>query len=379
MDDMDQEEQQKQFDLIWRRYPEKFNRTSTDWWFFLLLPKQAGGYGPSQAMFTLVSRAGDSFSFNHRSHAGLDRQVRGNGEGEHFPALAYGWYFDGRDMHENLVHHSSTAVLSPKGSIEAWTEAEDGKKLGGGIRSFGDKPFGLQAEFSDINGGIRFEAWGDPRSRTTAPGHVYDYNYKPAGFYVQSWRRLQFAGEVTHPNGTERLEGIGYFQRVNFNVPLFPWKWIYAAFEDGSIFSCTTPYIGPHLLRRGDRFFPGGLEKATLPIIKGAFFHWQDARETVVLNKVKVTPIAGDKYPTFTVECSSPAGDFIRFEIVPYTHLQILVDHPLMNGRWFSRFNYNEYPFRVANLEGVAGGRALDSKTLGQGFGNCEYTWGLGL
>jgi hypothetical protein len=92
-----------------------------------------------------------------------------------------------------------------------------------------------------------------------------------------------------------------------------------------------------------------------------------------------VTRFPGDEYPDFTVECSAPTGDFIRFEVVPHSHLQYLLERPILRGRKLSYFNYNEYPFRVANLEGVINGKRIDKQTLGEGFGNCEYTWGLFL
>ena len=251
--------------------------------------------------------------------------------------------------------------------------------LGGEFKANGDKPFGISGAFQGREGGIRFDAWGDPGSNTTSPGYVYDYDVKLAGFHVVSWRHLNFVGEVTYPGGTETWEGIGYFQRVIFDVPLFPWRWVWAAFADGSVFSTTIAYAGPQLVRRSDRFYSDGLENAILPVNDAGFFHPNGASEAVHFNKAKVTRIPGGKYPGFTVACSAPGGDFIRFEVVPHSHLQYLLERPILRGRRLSYFNYNEYPFRVANLEGVINGKALDPQSLGEGFGNCEYTWGLFL
>jgi hypothetical protein len=33
----------------------------------------------------------------------------------------------------------------------------------------------------------------------------------------------------------------------------------------------------------------------------------------------------------------------------------------------------------MAELEGVISGKMIDPQALGEGFGNCEYTWGLFL
>jgi hypothetical protein len=374
---MTKENQQNGFDLIWQRYPERNIRSSSVWWYIMLLPKQAEGYGPKQAMFSLNCMAGDSFSVNGQDHAGFDRQITLVGDEEHLNTTALGWYFDGREKHKNLIHQGSPAVLSPEGSITAWTTSDDGKKVGGEFRTFGDKPFGIRGEFVGTNGAAHFEVWGDPESATGSPGYVYDHDYKVAGFHVVSWRHLNFTGEITHPNGTDSLEGIGYFQRVCFNIPLFPWKWVWVAFADGSIFSCTIPYAGLQFLRRRDQFYSDAVERATLPIINGSFFRWAGARDEVVFDKVKVTPSSGDEFPSFAVEARSAAGNFISFEIVPYSHLQYLLRRPILGGRVRSCFNYNEYPFRAAKLEGVIDGKVLSRAAVGEGFGNCEYTWGL--
>lgn len=343
----------------------------------MLMPKQAEGYGPKQAMFSLVSMAGDSFTINDQKHPGFDRRIAMVGDEEYLNTIALGWFFDGQKTHKNLISHSSRAVLSPKGFIKAWTEGENGKKLGGEFRANGEKPFGILGEFSGINGGARFEAWGDPGSDTTSPGYVFDYDFKLVGFHVVSWRHLNFVGEITYPGGTEVVEGVGYFQRVIFDIPLFPWRWVWAAFEDGSVFSCTVAYAGLHMFRRKDRLYPGRLENAVLPINNAGFFHRQGAGESVNFNRAIVTRTAGDSYPGFTVNCSSPTGDFIRFEVVPHSHMQYLLKRPILRGRWHSYFNYNEYPFRVARLQGVIDGKVIDQQSLGEGFGNCEYTWGL--
>ncbi len=343
----------------------------------MLMPKQAEGYGPKQAMFSLISMAGDTYQVNHVKHRGFDRRITLAGEEEHLHTAALGWYFDGQEKHKNLVHEEAPAVLSPQGSIKGWGEAEDGRRLGGEFSAHGDKPFGLHGEFVGRNGGANFEAWGDPYSNCTSPGFVYDYDYKVGGFHIVSWRHLRFAGEFTSPKGTESVEGIGYFQRVCFNVPLFPWKWIWTSFADGSIFSTTIPYAGLQLFRRRDRLYPDALERATLPAVNGGFFHPAGARDPVNFTKSSVTPTAGDPFPSFAVECSSPAGDFIRFQVAPYSHLQYLLHRPILRGMADSCFNYNEFPFRVTNLEGRINGKTINSQVVGEGFGNCEYTWGL--
>ncbi|MFN2191031.1 MAG: hypothetical protein ACK2UG_01635 [Candidatus Promineifilaceae bacterium] len=372
--------QREGFDLIWRRFPERQIKSSSVWWYVMLMPKQAEGYGPKQAMFSLNCMAGDTFTVNERRHPGFNRTPHMVGEDEHLNTVALGWYFDGQKTYKKLVHDSAPAVLSPNGSISGWKEGKDGRRYGGSFRAYGDKPFGMLGEFyGSGGGGVRFEAWGDPSSDTTSPGYVYDYDFKLAGFHVVSWRNMHFVGEITSPSGSEFVEGIGYFQRVIFDVPLFPWRWVFAAFADGSVFSCTIAYAGLHMLRRKDDVYRAPLEDAFLPINNAGFFHPKGADEAVHFTKAKVTRHSGDPYPAFSVECSNDEGDFMRFQAVPHSHLQYILTRPFFGGRWNSKFNYNEYPFRMAELEGVINGKMIDPQALGEGFGNCEYTWGLFL
>jgi hypothetical protein len=44
-----------------------------------------------------------------------------------------------------------------------------------------------------------------------------------------------------------------------------------------------------------------------------------------------------------------------------------------------THWSYNEYMFRMANLNGRIAGQPINAATMGQGFGNLEYSWGLGL
>jgi hypothetical protein len=366
------------FDLIWRRFPERQVKSSSVWWFFLLLPKQDCGYGPKQAMFALLSAAGDSYTLNHKKQLGLGPLPKMEGNVERFSATAQGWFFDGREMHRDIVNESCRAVLSPRGFIKAWTRKRNGQMAGGEFRSFGDKPFGILGEFAGDGGSARFEAWGSSSSNTTAPAYVYDHDGLFGGYHMVTWRRLHFAGEISHAKGAESIEGIGYFQRICLNVPLFPWKWIWATFEDESIFSCSIPYLGLQLFRRRDGFFPNRMEQATIALRSGGYFCRGDDLKTIEFNKARVTPIVGENYPRFAVECCSEEGDFIRYDAIPYSHAQMLLDRPFLGNLLHTHFNYNEYPFRIANLEGEIAGKILDRERLGNGFGNCEYTWGLG-
>jgi hypothetical protein len=241
-----------------------------------------------------------------------------------------------------------------------------------------DRPFATRAFFRGEGSEARFEVWGDAVSEMTSPA-IFERQSIFGGANVLAWRHLAFEGEFSTPAGTERLEGVGYFQRICLNILPFPWKWVLARFGDGSFFSCFIPYLGPHLLRRGDWFFPNRIENLTLPLQESAYYCQGDSWRTAVFSQVSVKPILGGaSYPQFLVSTAAENGDFLRFRAVPYTHTQMLMERPLL-GPVSSVYNYNEYLFAIEDLTGSIDGRHINLSLLGPGYGNCEYSWGLGV
>jgi hypothetical protein len=368
------------FDLIWNQLPEWQNRHSSTWWFFLLSPRQAEGYGPKQMMFSLATRAGNPIAINGVPQPGLDLRRPTNGAREQFNTMAVGWVHDGNRMHDNLVNQPVVATLAREGLVGGWAETADGRCHGGELRAEPSLPSGINAHFVGEGGSARFTVWADDPARLTSPAETVKLRTPFGGCNSIGWQRLSFRGEFDYPGCRESLEGIGYFQRVCLNFPTFPWKWIWAAFEDKSIFSGFVPYIGLNLLRRGDWFFPHRLEKMALPIKVSSYFAWGDSLAVVQFDRIRVALTSLDReFPEFMVECRSAAGDVLRYRIEPYGHARLTLDRRLLGGLWRSGFNYNEYMFRIRDLTGQVGGRPVNSSTVGNGFGNIEYTWGLGV
>ncbi|MCL4870271.1 MAG: hypothetical protein KJ063_15005 [Anaerolineae bacterium] len=367
------------FDRIWTQLRHLQNRHSSSWWFFLLFPRQKDGFGPKQMMFALVSRAGQTVEISHVPHPGLVLHPSANGGVDRFNTFAVGWINDGQTVHEKIVHHPATAQLSPDGALHAWGENGDAAAHGGSLQTIPDKPFGIEAQFRGERGAAHFQVWGDPAYPLTGPIES-DVQTFWGGANVVYWPHLRFAGEFHSPAGSEWLEGIGYFQRVCLNFPAFPWKWIWATFADESIFSAFVPYVGPHLLRRGHWFFPHWLERAAASIKPSAYFAHGGSWYPVEFEQTQVSILPARRgHPHFAVRCQAKNGDFIQYRLEPHAHTGFLLDRPRLGGWWRSRFNYNEYLFQIQELSGRIFGKPLKPQSLGSGFGNLEYTWGLGI
>jgi hypothetical protein len=359
--------------------PNLQNDMSSSWWFFLLLPKQAQGYGPKQMMFTLASRVGDDVHIKGVWHKGFSTKRKIENGIDRFNTIALGWIHDGETYHGDIVRHPARAELSKEGYIRAWSEQENGQKYGGEICAAPERPLALRAYFNGPKGSAAFDVWGSMDSRYTYPEIAVDLKTPLGGANMIAWRRASFAGEFTSPSGTEHLEGLTYFQRVSLNFPPFPWYWIWAMLEDGSLFSAYVPYLGLNFFRRQYRFYSPRLEQTGLTLHSGAFLDIPGQSEVKQFNKCRVTPIPNGTHPTFTVKAEAPDGDFISFQIEPYGHTRIPMKRKLLRRTIETHYDYNEYIFRMNQLNGRVGSHLINAQTAGSGYGSLEYTWGLGL
>ena len=375
-------ENQRVYDLIWSQMPHMQKPTSSSWWFFILFPKEAEGYGPRQMMFSIASRVGETISINGSMLPGIDLKRKIVDGVDIFDAIATGWYCDGEQVYDEFVEQTAVTTLSEHdGFIKCWADKSDGTQHGYEISRSINRPLALTAKIRGAKGTAEFEAWGDLDSLDSSPHESLNINTPLGGTHFIAWRRMNFEGVFDLPTGQEELAGICYFQRVCLNVPTFPWKWIWSLFPDGSMFSAYIPYVGRNLLRKGYQFFASNQkEQAIIPIAANGFWDWPGPSERVIFKKAGITPILGNgPHPQFMVQMSNKQGDHLSFLAAPYGHANMCIDRPVLNGRFESHWNYNEYMFRMQQLNGRVSGKHITKATMGQAFGSLEYTWGLGL
>jgi hypothetical protein len=377
------EEHQRVYDLIWSQMPRMQKRTSSSWWFFILFPEGEQGYGPRQIMFTIASRVGKRIRVNDMWFPGIDLN-RSIVDGEDkFHAISVGWYCDGHQVHEDILKETAVTTLSASNRvIKCWAREENSEGHGFEIRQSAGRPLALQAQIKGENGNARFEAWGDLDSLHSSPAEAINIDTIAGGTHFIAWRRMNFEGEFDLAGtGSETLTGICYFQRVCLNVPTFPWKWLWALFPDGTMFSAYVPYLGFNLFRKGYKFLNRNWkEQASISVSPGAFWDRPGPSEQIRFGKAAVTPILGrGPHPRFQVKVSNKQGDYLEFLASPYGHTRFYIDRPVLRGLLETHWDYNEYMFRMEHLAGRVGGEPISRETMGQGFGTLEYTWGLGL
>mgnify|MGYP000106116998 FL=1 len=370
------------FEKIWWQNPERQNATSSSWWFFLLFPDGEEGYGPRQLMFSIAACVGDQCRVNDLPPKAMDSDRPVADGVDRFNATTVGWAGDDDAVHDHIVRQSAEAVLSRSDQrIEAWAEREDGTRRGSEIASLSDRPLGLKAHVIGDDAEAEFEAWGDLDSKMTAPHHALDIDTPLGGAEVVAWRQMNFEGEFDLPDGPETLSGSCYFQRVCFDMPLLPWKWVWAIFPDGTAFSVLVPFIGPQLFRRGYKFFSSNrLERLTIPLRQSGFWNWGTKDGHVEFDRITVEPLLGTgEQPDFDVRVENGEGDYVRFVARTYGRARNWLDRMRFGGRVRSHWSYNEFMFRVTGLAGSVGGTSIDDESMGTGFGTLEYSTGLGL
>lgn len=365
---------------IWRQHPEWQNLFSSSWWFFLFLPEQEKGFGPKQAMFAFASRRGDQVAFNDYWAKGIDPD-RTLGRKEQFMTTISGWIHDGEEMHDEILFTTSEATLSyDEKQIEAWDKLGHGAQI-----SFPYDPphqFSLQGTVKGPRGGADFVVWtsGDhflhnPQIKTVNRKQIFGL-----GVQYVPWRRFRFKGTFQHPNGQEVLEGYGYFQRVLMNIPMLPWSWCYILFEDGSIFSSFMINIGFQLFNRKDLPMNQFLDRFKYHLKPRGFFYNTETNSSVEFDSCQTIPILEGKEITgFYVEGRMSNGEFIRLKLKPHGHSRFTMKKKFLRNLLTTKYTYNEYMIKVVGFSGSIMNRKVSVKSLGNGWGNVEYTYGISL
>ncbi len=367
---------------IWDHHPELQNWSSSSWWFFVFLPKQEKGYGPNQMMFSYASRQGRWNSVNRVWQKGfsLDRDMKLGID--HFMTTVVGWIRDEKGVHEEIVHTPALAELNYNEQyLKAWNN-ENGAQYGATIKKSDKYPLGIDGYFKGKNGYAKFTIYPNSMKKIELP-ELTDIrgpiNGKMGNTRMTAWRKFKFEGEFATNDDIYKLEGLGYFQRVLMNIPMPPWKWSFTFFEDGSIFSAFIIYFGLHNFRRTYKFYSKFFERFVVDLIKSAYFYDATNNEIIYFNKVKIIPDVIDNMPNFYIEAKNN-DSLIRFYVKSHGHAQFLLDRRIFKKLWQTKWNYNEYMYKIIKSKVIINGKEINLKEkYGNGFGNMEYTWGWSL
>ena len=136
-----------------------------------------------------------------------------------------------------------------------------------------------------------------------------------------------------------------------------------------------------NLFRKGYKLFKNEwLERSSISISPGAFIDFAGASERMMFDTARVTPLLDNgAHPDFLVHAYSKNGDYVKFIAHCKGHATQSLGRSILGGRVNTYWSYNEYMFRMGDLTGRVGDKSVNHQTMGNGFGNLEYTWGIGL
>ena len=343
------------------------------------MPKQKTGYGPKQMMFTFASRGGDTYRLNGIWQKGMPiRSDLINPDHDEIMTTVVGWIHDGKQTHHDIVHQPAKVIIEKSGSVKAWEYGRNGEKFGGEILEKSDET--LIANFIGKKGFAKFEVTST-QSRPTTKVHVSNLFNSFGSTDVVALRRFDFKGNFAVGDEIQYMEGKGYFQRVCTNFPMPSWFWTYVIFENGNYFGAFQPYIGLQLLKRTNKIYRAGIERAIRSYGGNAFYVDMESEKTYTFDKIIIRPIIEQtlEHPGFHTKVSSKNGDFIEMKLRSHGHTRFLLERPYFRNVVLSHFNYNEFMTKVMDIKGKINGQDLDLGKLGQGWGNQEYTWGISL
>jgi hypothetical protein len=362
---------------IFETYPQLQNNTSSMWFFFLLFPKQENGFGPKQMMYTFASKIGKSYGVNGIWQDGMKLNDYTNNE-RNFITTAVGWLFDGKNVHEDIVHQPVNAKVSRDGWIKAWSNSNN-ELHGGEFKVLQHNKPRMHVKFQGKNGFADFEVWAEDEWELSNPGNYDKYNKFYSSILI-AWRKFNFKGRFGYNNTVEEHEGIGYFQRVCLNVPMMPWFWPIIVFPDGSIFSSFQPYFGLNNFRKEKSVKNSIIKRIRLNLGTRAYYADYSTKQIIRFDETDVHTIKDtSELIIFEVNSkNSETGDFVKIHLksiarTGFTLEKYLYDH------FHSLHNYNEHIVKVVNFEARLFGKDIDNKMIGNAFGNVEYCWGMSI
>ena len=193
-------EHQHVLDLIFSQLPERQNRASSSWWFFLLFPESDEGYGPRQLMFTIAARTGDKIRITDVPLRGIDRKRPLEGGIDRFDATAVGWCCDGHKVYDEFIRPAGPAVLDfNEGTLTCPDGGPEGYNMTFSTPRNG-RPT-LRAEVCGPGGAAEFETWGELDAQISSPVVSMDITTPLGGTHYIGWRRLNFRGRFAFSSG----------------------------------------------------------------------------------------------------------------------------------------------------------------------------------
>lgn len=354
---------------IWTA-PEKLNPGAWLWWFWLFFihDNETQKTGKCRQIMILWSVKNDpDIKCNHLPITGARNIVREKGQ-TLLDGAAAAWYFDGEQMHDNIVLERSVmpldsdacALLAPGSTPSSY--ALDGPEHITKIKT-PEIEFTLRAVQTDKNPHV---------------GPVYGRTPMPFGMEIEGTRI-----EIAELGGTEKekgkaakkISGTAYFQKILLAAPPPQWYWGIFHFPDGSYATYMNSYLGRATLS-DNMWGKPNLKRPTLGVSEDIFVYHKPSGRFFEGHSLKLVPSRAKERRCWKHSFSGGGKGFsVEGEAEGYAHSSWTFEKNIGKVPIKSKFVYNEYPSVMKRIKIIP----TDGKPilLENGWGNMENSWGF--
>ncbi|MCX6771345.1 MAG: hypothetical protein NTX79_04785 [Candidatus Micrarchaeota archaeon] len=340
------------------------------WWFWLFFihDENTKKTGKCRQLMILWSIKKDNEIMCNSLDIRQPRQLEARADGTYcLNGAAAAWYFDGEQMHEDIVLEASHMSLDPRRRS---------------LSAPGRSPSSFFMRGSDFvtrikSGEHEFEFVARQKDLHPAVGPTHGATSLPAGMLIEGTRieTLELSGTEAHNGKKCALSGTAYFQKILLAAPPPQWYWGLYHFFDGSFFTYMVPYSGRAML--ADNAWKGArLKTPSLPLKQDIFLYHAPSRRVFEGSQLTVAPSRIGKTENYLHELTGGGNDFgITATARAYSHACWSFRKKIGSLPARSNFRYNEYPAVLESLELTT--RDGEVITLKNGWGNMENSWGF--
>lgn len=284
-----------------------------------------------------------------------------------FNGMTAAWWFDGKKMYDPILLEQRDFQVSKQGK-----EGELRPVQKQGDYSFHGNPDRYLVNLVDERNDFRFELtpWNDylQEHRFKENSYTKKYSYNISKIYG-----MKLQGEI----GSEKVQGTGYFQRVNINSPVTPWYWALVHCETGSFIHAFNVYIGPQMFRSKEK--PRSkLDWGDIFLSRSLMFYHRESNTEHKFRRKSISVSHHFKNGTPVIRIKGEDDEKrLHMEIEAYSRAVWRIQQPRKLGMKCILY-YNEFPgiLRSFDFETKDGSIRVRKEDLGNTSSHFEHAWG---
>ncbi|MCD6226999.1 hypothetical protein J7J90_00720 [Candidatus Micrarchaeota archaeon] len=338
------------------------------WWFWLFFIENPKDPTKREQIMVVWSTKNDNKISCNSLEMKLDNIIKAEKDVIVFDGAVTGWYFDGKEMHDDfLLEHTNITIDPTNHIISGGTNHKAEHKMENyeHIINIIKKDDSIKMQFKAVQNNFH------PR---TSP--LFGKSTYPLGLSVRTTRlELMDLTGFIEKNGVKRkVNGTALFHKVQINLPPPAWYWGVFHSNDGDLLTYFNTYIGLTNLKKNIHDL-----KLGTPLIsttKSMNIYIRKENKLLIFDKLKIIPtILKDENCIHKVNGENETHT-IEFTAYSYAHTCWIFKKHFGFLPIKSRFDYSEYPAYVKKI--VITEKKTKKETIIKGaYGNIENAWGI--